>query len=456
MKTAFLLLIACFAEALVLNKSEICAKPNDMAVEKFGIGTGSGGATRFQGRGPAAGGNNAASALKQPQHQQQQQLGNPAAGMLGVINNVNNNQWLQQIGNKKPNKPSTTKAQPAVLVATLYTTITEYSLITSSFTTSIIQVFTKTETERETLTRHSTRTVQITTTRISSTTIVSLTTVPTTLTEYSLVPFTVTERETKTETREKLLISTLTLPQITLTETTIKTTTLPVVTRVFTEYLQALTEATVTSYGTVTVTATSISVLHTAYVTVTTTVDSLETDNALEPIIEYLNGDNATDKIEEPVVTETTAAVAAIFPPLPTRQAFEQPAQYTPNKIVNVPFRGYEIDMIQEQNDYLDEEGSYGYDDDNDEVYDEDDTAYGAENVEIVYDEEGYGDIVYSVDDEEDNDDVVYGPQDAGYVTGDSEYYSAEDSYVEADEGELGDGEVTASDDPVYTYDSYA
>lgn len=416
MKKYLLLWIACLLDVLLLAKPNIYARQEEAPVEKFALGTGSGGATRFQGRG-------AASALKQPQAQQQ--LSNPAAGMLGVINNANNNQWLQQMGNKKPNKPSTTKAAPPVLVATLFTTITEYSMITSSFTTSIVEVYTKTEIERETLTRHSTRTIQITTTRISSTTLTTTSTESTTLTEYSLVPFTVTEKETKTETREKLLISTLTLPQITLSETILKTTTLPVVTRTFTEYLQALTEATVTSYGTVTVTATSVSVLHTAFVTVTTTVDIKEVEATLEPIIEYLNGENATTKVEEPEVTETAATLAAVptFPPLPARQVFQTPAQYTPNKMVNVPFRGYEIDMIKAEEEFLDENG-YIYDDNGDLAYD-------------------------------DNGELVFDSQD-GYVTGDSDEYYTGDSQVDDEVEEYDQDGVLSSDDAaLYTYVSY-
>jgi hypothetical protein len=417
MKNSLLLWIACLLDVLVLAKPNIYAQQDEAPVEKFALGTGSGGATRFQGRG-------AASALKQPQSQQQ--LSNPAAGMLGVINNANNNQWLQQMGNKKPNKPSTSKAAPPVLVATLFTTITEYSLITSSFTTSIVEVYTKTETERETLTRHSTRTIQITTTRISSTTLTTTSTESTTLTEYSLVPFTVTEKETKTETREKLLISTLTLPQITLSETIMKTTTLPVVTKTFTEYLQALTEATVTTYGTVTVTATSVSVLHTAFVTVTTTVDIKEAEVTLEPIIEYLNGENAVSKVEEPEVTETAATFAPVptFPPLPARQAFQTPAQYTPNKMVNIPFRGYEIDMIKAEEEYMDE-GSYIYDDNGDLVYD-------------------------------DNGEPIYDSQDDGYVTGDSDEYYTGDSQVDGQEEEYDEDAGPSSDDAaLYTYVSY-
>lgn len=155
-----------------------------------------------------------------------------------------------------PNKTTSTTAGPQVLVATIMTTITNYSTIYSTTTNNIYQTLTSFRTESTTITRHSTRTIQLTTTETTKTTITRTSTETSTTVEYSLVPFTITEVETKTETTESLTISTYVVPASTIHSTVWKTTTPPASTLVITEFMQALIDTTVTEYATITQTAT--------------------------------------------------------------------------------------------------------------------------------------------------------------------------------------------------------
>lgn len=152
---------------------------------------------------------------------------------------------------------STAEHAPTVLVATVMTTMTKYAVLISTITTSIVELITSTTTETETLTRHSTRTIQTVTTVTNRLTTTRTNTSTETSTEFQLVPYTVTEVETLTETTEKVLLTTFTMPASTLHKTHWSTWTQPAATVTLTQALQPIYETvgteTTTVYSTVSI-----------------------------------------------------------------------------------------------------------------------------------------------------------------------------------------------------------
>lgn len=198
---------------------------------------------------------------------------------------------------------STGTEQPHVLVATVLTTITKYSVLMSTVTANYLEIRTETTTETETMTRHSTRTIQVVSTQISKFTLTKTTTETDTTTEYSLVPFTITEVETMTETYENVILTTYTIPASTILKTVWSTSTLPAATVKMTEYLQPLIEtvSTETIFRTETRTEQPTTILTTIISTIITN-EVLPSDGfkLIPQVHQRIVEESASATIEEP------------------------------------------------------------------------------------------------------------------------------------------------------------
>ncbi len=201
-------------------------------------------------------------------------------------------------------KQASTESAPHVLVATVMTTITKYAVLTSTLTNNIIELMTTTQTETETLTRHSTRTIQVISTQTTKFTITRTSTETETTTQYELVPYTITEIETMTKTIENVVLTTFTIPASTIHKTLWSTSTLLAATVTLTEVMQPFVETVATETWTVYATSTVNSV---KTVTVEAPVPQRKIEPEVrsgpilydyDPLLDYYDGIDGLDTLD--------------------------------------------------------------------------------------------------------------------------------------------------------------